>query len=804
MNAPREAPARELRGAERLDHFRRLFETAPVMIGLIDLDGRLVEFNDEWCVSLGYSRAVLAGRRFIDFVHPEDRAETVAETERLLAGGELTINFLNRYRRSDGSYVWLRWQSHTDHAAGFHYCVVQDVSEEIRRERVLTDTGRLARVGGWELEVATNRVLWSDEVYRIHEVPLGTPIGLDAAIEFYAPEARPIIADAVARSVASGESWDLELPFVTGSGRRLWVRALGEPEVEGGRVVRLFGTFQDITERRRLTDEFAAQSQILHDIYQTSAEAGLSLDAKIDRLLGLCGTYFGLESAVVTRREGDALVIAYARGPLTEQTPPGRRMGFAGTITETIIAGADPVLLRPFEETRWGRGLWRCLGLRTLLGAPLRFGGEARGALFFASEQLRPRLSDRELDLVQVFSQWLGYELERHRAHVELCEAADRAEAANRAKSTFLATMSHELRTPMNGVIGMVEILLRDPAAVGVREQLQTIKASGLALLNVLNQVLDLSKIEAGKMVLDETLFSPAGMVAEVVDLMRPRAREAGLRLRQKGSWRDGLQVVGDPLRLRQIVLNFVDNAIKFTPAGTIDVALSARSEGARVLVRIAVTDHGPGIAIADLDRLFKPFEQLRDAQGGPPRGTGLGLSISRELAARMGGTTGCVSELGVGSTFWVEVPLRVVSTGFAAPEAAAPRPVEASLRGRRLLVVEDEPVNRAIVTAMLEKLGCVVEAVADGQAAVERVAAAAYDAIMMDCWMPVLDGFAATSAIRALAGAAARTPIVALTANAMQGDRDRCVSAGMDAFIAKPVTFETLESVLLEVLSAG
>jgi hypothetical protein len=361
--------------------------------------------------------------------------------------------------------------------------------------------------------------------------------------------------------------------------------------------------------------------------------------------------------------------------------------------------------------------------------------------------------------------------------------------------------MSHELRTPMNGVIGMVDILLGEAAAAGVREQLATIKASGLALLNVLNQILDLSKIEAGKMVLEESAFSPPAMIAEIADLMRPRARQAGLTLRERIEWNGDMRVIGDPLRMRQIVLNFVDNAIKFTPKGAIDLELSARREGKRVLVRVAVADRGPGIAPRDLDRLFQPFEQLADASGEAPRGTGLGLSISRELALRMGGTTGCVSHVGVGSTFWLEVPLPIDAAAPPAEEVAPPTAVSGSpFAGRRVLVAEDEPVNRLIVITMLERLGCVVDAVSDGAAAVERAGEVLYDAIMMDCRMPVLDGLAATPAIRGFDGEAARTPIVALTANAMEGDRDRCLAAGMDDFIAKPVTLEELAAALRRV----
>ncbi|MCA9638765.1 MAG: hypothetical protein KC420_22210, partial [Myxococcales bacterium] len=271
----------------------------------------------------------------------------------------------------------------------------------------------------------------------------------------------------------------------------------------------------------------------------------------------------------------------------------------------------------------------------------------------------------------------------------------------------------------------MTDILLRDPRAAPIQSELATIRASSVALLRVLNQILDLSKIEAGKMVMEVVTFSPPAMIREAADMMSPRLLEGGLELDLELEWPAGFLALGDSFRLRQIVLNFLDNAIKFSSAGTIDLELTARHEGERVLVRVAVTDRGPGIAADDLARLFEPFEQVASASVEGPRGTGLGLSISRELALRMGGTTGCESEVGVGSTFWIEVLLPIDTAAPPPRKATTPTDTDnAPFQGRRVLVAEDEPVNRLIVTTMLERLGCAVDAVTNGLAAVERARA--------------------------------------------------------------------------------
>jgi PAS domain S-box-containing protein len=744
-----------------------------------DVQANTVTWSDELYRIFGVDPTAFdpSYEAYLARIHPDDRDLVDALVMHAYTTGE-PFEFNHRVIRPDGVLVYMHCRGEvTVDADGVALAMVgtgQDVTQEHVRgeqlaeaERQLTEAQRLARLGSWRYDVKTHASSWSDVMYELYGFDISeyTPT-LDSFLSRAHPDDADEVREKLARAIETGEGWEGDLRDVWPNGEERILYGRSEVDFdEDGKPTVVRGTRQDVTALRRDEARLRAAEEQFRLAFE-NAPIGMAVIAPNGRFLRVNAAL-----CAIVGLSGDELLDRSFQD-----------------ITHPDDLSADLALMREVLN-----------GVRSTYEVEKRYLRPAGAEVWVQLNVSLVRADDgRPMHFISQIQDITA----RRENEVRLRDSENRAQLASKMKTRFLANMSHEIRTPMNGVLGMAELLADSPLNDTQRGHVQGLRAAADSLLVILNDILDFSKIEAGKVDIEVADFDLTKLVRDTVSLFAVTAQTKGVLLHDDITV-DDTMVRGDAARLRQVLANLVGNGVKFTERGQVTLRCS-RGDGDRV--RFDIVDTGIGISTDAQCRLMSPFEQGDSSTTRRFGGTGLGLAISRDLVELMGGEVSFTSEAGVGSTFTVVVELPRAECVADVPlplEPVAPPPPVADER-RRALLAEDNAVNQFVARAMLERLGWHVTVVENGQEALDTLALEDFDVVILDCQMPVLDGYNAARAIRALDGPKGRLPIVAMTASALDEDRQRCFDAGMDEFIAKPITKDIVGEALDRVVSAA
>ncbi len=668
----------------------------------------------------------------------------------------------------------VEWEGRQAWIATLRDITARQMAEQAGREsQALLDMAtKVAHLGAWSIDLVTGTRIWSDKTREIFDVAPGATLPLSDIVALIAPEQRAVVLQSFDACVRNGTPFEFETELTTITGRHMYLRGLGEAvRNEAKRIVRVQGAFQDITHQKQVEQQIARSERRFREL--TEAMPMIVWTATPDGAVDYFNQRFFEYTGVSPDQPVDRC---------WQQTLPHADLERCGPAWAQALQTGDTFetefrIRRDSDQSfRWH--FVRAVAIREHTGAIVRWYGTA--------------MDVHALRMLQEKAEQLA---ER------LTQARDQAEQASLAKSRFLAGMSHELRTPLNGVLGYAQLLhLEGGLTASQSARVRGMLDAGTHLLGMINSVLDFSQIEAGRLELRPCAVDPRTTARACLDVVRPAAEAKGLTLHLVEMPDVPRVVTADPTRLREVLLNLLGNAVKFTARGSVEFRLQVATDAAAL--RVEIVDTGPGIPADVRQRLFQDFERLGADSNGAVEGAGLGLAISARLMSLMGGKLGHQENPAGGSVFWLELPLTPMAA--ASVVAAVPDRRPRLERQLHLLVVDDVAMNREIASALLQAAGHEVVCAESGQEAVEAAAAGGFDAVLMDLRMPGMDGFEAARRIRALTGVHGQVPIIALTAQVFAEHVEACRRAGMDGHLAKPFTQDALLEAIAHVVTVA